>query len=136
MGNRIIRITEPIFTFIYIAEALIKIIAMGFMFGGSNCYLKEPWNWLDFVVVIFGILDLLPGFKSISGLRTFRLFRPLRSLSTLPSMRILLNTLLNSVYQLFNISILIIFFYAIFSILGISLWSGILHSRCRLTAEP
>lgn len=72
-----------------------KIIAYGFVLVPGS-YLRDPWNWLDFTVVLTSLLGILPQMNNISGLRTFRIFRPLRSLSALPSMRILVSTLLTS----------------------------------------
>jgi voltage-dependent calcium channel L type alpha-1D len=51
-------------------------------------------------------------------------------------MKILVGTLLASVVQLGNILALSMFFFGIFAILGISLWAGLLHYRCRATPEP
>jgi hypothetical protein len=66
---------------------------------------------------------------NVSGLRTFRLFRPLRSLSTLPNIKILIGTLLASVSQLGGVLSLAIFFFLIFAILGVSLFAGMSHYR-------
>lgn len=96
IGNKLAAYSEPVFTAIFTAEAVIKIIAQGFIFD-RGCYLRDAWNWLDFFVVITALLNYLPNVTSVSGLRTFRLFRPLRSLSAFPSMRTLVNTLLTSV---------------------------------------
>lgn len=133
--NHIVHISEPIFTTIFTLEAATKIIAMGFIFE-QGCYLREAWNWLDFIVVITGLLSALPSFQNVSVLRTFRLFRPLRSLSTFRSMRLLVNTLLTSIVQLGGILILAIFFFGIFAILGITLWEGVLYNRCRTDPVP
>jgi len=91
--NRLVQKCETIFTVIFTMEAFCKIIAMGFI-AEQGCYLRNAWNWLDFIVVITSILETLPGMSNISGLRTFRLFRPLRNLTTVPSMRTLVGTLL------------------------------------------
>ena len=69
---------------------------MGFVLDKGS-YLRDPWNWLDFMVVVSSLLTEIPAMKSFSGMRTFRLMRPLRSLTTLPSMKILISTLLQSV---------------------------------------
>jgi len=69
---------EPFFTYIFLFECVSKILAMGFV--GPNTYLDDNWNWLDFIVVVSSLLQQLPEMKNMSGLRTFRLFRPLRSL--------------------------------------------------------
>ena len=95
LRNLLNEYSEPIFTTIFTCEAGIKIIATGFILD-KKCYLREAWNWLDFIVVITTLLTFIE-LDNVSGLRTFRLFRPLRSLSALPSMRVLVNTLLASV---------------------------------------
>ena len=66
----------------------------------------------------------------MSGLRTFRIFRPLRSLNTMPSMKIFIGTLLSSLSHLGGILGLGIFFFMIFALLGVTLWEGISHYRC------
>lgn len=102
----------------------------------DGSYLRDAWNWLDFIVVISSLLTEIPQMKSVSGMRTFRLMRPLRSLTTMPSMKILISTLLASVAQLGGVLVLAIFFFTIFAILGVSLWVGRIHYRCRLTEFP
>lgn len=83
LGNKILFYSEPIFTALFTLEATIKILALGLIMD-KNCYLRDAWNWLDLAVVITGLLDFMPNMKNVSVLRTFRLFRPLRSLSALP----------------------------------------------------
>jgi len=108
---------------------------MGFIVG-KGTYLKDAWNWLDFIVVITSLLSILPSFSNVSGIRTFRLFRPLRSLTSLGSMKLLIGTLLSSVYGLGEIMIFAFFFFLIFAIFGVSLWAGDIHYRCRITPTP
>lgn len=114
---------------------MLKVIGMGF-FLDEGSYLRDAWNWLDFIVVLSSLLTEIPAMKSVSGMRTFRLMRPLRSLTTMPSMKILISTLLASVAQLGGVLVLALFFFTIFAILGISLWIGSIHKRCRLTQFP
>jgi hypothetical protein len=40
-----------VFLAIYTFEALIKLLARGF-FINSYTYLRDPWNWLDFIIVL------------------------------------------------------------------------------------
>lgn len=102
----------------------------------ENCYLRDGWNWLDFTVVVTALLQSLPSVSDVSALRTFRLFRPLRSLSVFPSMRILVNTLFESFQQLSNILILENFFILTFALFGLQMWGGIVHFKCRSTPHP
>jgi hypothetical protein len=38
---------------VFMSEALIKIIAHGFFFNGKSSYLRDGWNFLDFIILIF-----------------------------------------------------------------------------------
>jgi len=51
--NALIDKANSISLFIFLVEALIKIIAMGFFFG-ENAYLNEGWNKLDLLIVLSG----------------------------------------------------------------------------------
>lgn len=133
--NIFVESLDPVFSYIFLCECVCKIIAQGWLFG-TNAYLTDAWNWLDFIVVITSLLNEIPSMRGVSGLRTFRLFRPLRSLTTMPSMRVLIGTLMESVAQLAGIMGLTIFFFLIFSILGVSLLNGSSHYRCYETMWP
>lgn len=41
---------------VFIFEACVKIITLGFVFG-KNTYLKDGFNILDFVIVVFTIIS-------------------------------------------------------------------------------
>ena len=127
--------SELFFTIVFTLEMTIKMIALG-VFLDKNCYLRDQWNWLDFVVVVGSILAYLPGVDNVSVLRTFRLFKPLRSLKSLPSMKELVITLLESVRQLTNIFMLLELALVLFAILGLQLWMGITHYHCHELEKP
>ena len=127
--------SDPVFTALFTLEMILKIIAFGFILG-KNTYLKDKWNWIDFVVVVTSLLSLFPQFGNYSAIRTFRLLRPLRSLNSLQNMKILVSTLLSSLAQLGEIIVFALFFFLIFAIMGVSLWSGSIHYRCRETQYP
>ena len=133
--NQSLEQAEPIFVVAFTVECVLKIIGMGFILDPGS-YLRDAWNWLDFIVVVSSLLTEIPQMKSVSGMRTFRLMRPLRSLTTMPSMKILISTLFASVSQLGGVLVLAVFFFTIFAILGVSLWAGKIHRRCRITEFP
>ena len=56
---------------------------------GKHTYLREPWNWLDFVVVIISVIDFFPsdGSSNLSALRALRVLRPLRLVTKFPELR-------------------------------------------------
>lgn len=94
--NMVVEATDPIFMVCFLIEFMLKVCGMGFVLDQGS-YLREPWNWLDFIVVVSSLLTEIPSLRSVSGMRTFRLLRPLRTLSSMPSMKILINTLISSV---------------------------------------
>jgi hypothetical protein len=126
--NLIVKYAEYFFIVIFAGEAFLKIVGLGFILN-KNTYLRDPWNWLDFIVVVTGLLTLVPNMANVSVIRTFRLFRPLRSFSSMPAMKSIISTLIKSVTKLGEVMIVAVIFFYIFSILGISLWAGDLHYR-------
>ena len=83
------------FTVAFTVEMLLKIIAYGFIMGDGSYLRSSAWNWLDFIVVVTGYADFIPGYDNKLGVfRTVRLLRPLRTISAIKGMRLLVGTLL------------------------------------------
>ncbi|TMW67483.1 hypothetical protein Poli38472_011103 [Pythium oligandrum] len=133
--NSILERIEAIFSWLFVAECALKIIAMGFLFG-RGAYLRSYWNMLDFFVVVVGLIGDLPGVPKVSALRTARVLRPLRALSNLRGMRMLIYSLFAAIPALFNVMVILTFVFTVFGILGVLFWNGILYYRCRATPEP
>lgn len=100
---------EYVFAAIYTIEMILKIIAKGFCMH-KFAYLRDPWNWLDFVVVILGYITLIPNVYNLSGIRTFRVLRALRTISTVEGLKTMVNALLKSMLMLSDVLILTLFF--------------------------
>eukprot|EP00347_Sterkiella_histriomuscorum_P005312 403357086 len=133
--NQTLDIMDIIFTVFYTTECALKIIAMGLVFS-KNSYLRDPWNNLDFAVVIIGLISILPNVPSLKALRTLRVLRPLRSVKAVPSMKRLVGSLLLSLPQMLNVVLFLLFIFMIFGILGIQTFQGDQYNRCRLTPHP
>lgn len=43
---------------LFVLEAIIKIIVLGFV-KGKGTYIKDPWNVLDFFIVIISLADIV-----------------------------------------------------------------------------
>lgn len=117
-----------IFSLIFIAECVLKIVGMGFVFHKSS-YLRDPWNILDFFVVCASFLDWelfpeLDQFSSLKVLRTFRILRPLRSINKVKKMKMLINSLLKSIPGLMNVMIFLFFIMSIFAIFSTHQFKG------------
>ena len=50
---------DYVFTAIFIVEAVLKITTYGFLFNGKDSYLRNAWNVIDFLIVVFAILTLV-----------------------------------------------------------------------------
>ena len=114
------------FSIIFITEATVKIIAMGFVFHKKS-YLREAWNVLDFFIVVVSIIGFLPiegGADSLKALRTFRILRPLRSVNKLPAMKAQISAMLDSIPGLMRVFFFIIFIFTIFAIFGTNQFLG------------
>lgn len=72
-----------IFLAIYTAEMIIKSVAKGFILN-KYTYLRNPWNWLDFVVITSGYATIGMEVGNLAGLRTFRVLRALKTVSIMP----------------------------------------------------
>ncbi|XP_045073785.1 voltage-dependent T-type calcium channel subunit alpha-1H-like [Coregonus clupeaformis] len=120
---------DCIFAF-FAVEMVIKMVALGIF--GSKCYLGDTWNRLDFFIVMAGMMEYsLEGHNaSLSAIRTVRVLRPLRAINRVPSMRILVTLLLDTLPMLGNVLALCFFVFFIFGIVGVQLWAGLLRNRC------
>ena len=128
--------TEYVFTIIFIIEFILKIIAYGFILEQYS-YLRDPWNWLDFIVVISCTINLFPQINAnLFALRTIRLIRPLKTITVLPHMRNFIVVLFNSLIDVGTVYLFVFFFVIIFAIFGLSLWNEKFEYRCRTSKEP
>ncbi|XP_039643845.1 voltage-dependent T-type calcium channel subunit alpha-1G isoform X3 [Perca fluviatilis] len=120
-----------IFAFFAI-EMVIKMVALGIF--GKKCYLGDTWNRLDFFIVLAGMLEYSLNLQNVSfsAVRTVRVLRPLRAINRVPSMRILVTLLLDTLPMLGNVLLLCFFVFFIFGIVGVQLWNGLLRNRCFL----
>ncbi|KAL6065358.1 hypothetical protein STEG23_005988, partial [Scotinomys teguina] len=126
-----------IFTGIYILEAVIKILARGFILDEFS-FLRDPWNWLDFIVIGTAIATCFPGTKvNLSALRSFRVFRALKAISVVSGLKVIVGALLRSVKKLVDVMILTLFCLSIFALVGQQLFMGILNQKCiKLNCGP
>ena len=117
--NQLLEVIGKVFTVLFTIEMVLKILSQGFILH-YNAYLRDKWNWLDFIVVITGIMEMmeLSWFK-VRALRTLRVLRPLRSIKAFPKMRTLVSSLVGSVGSLLNAVVFMMFIFMLFGILGV-----------------
>jgi len=67
---------------------------------------------------------------SFSALRTFRVFRALKSVAVIPGLKTIVSAIIYSVKNLRDVIILTIFALAVFALLGLQVYMGVLSQIC------
>lgn len=104
------------------------------LFAHDGAYLRHAWNFLDFTIVIIGLLSsilssVMEGFD-VKALRAFRVLRPLRLVSGVPALQVVMNSIMMAMIPLFHIALLVLFVIAIYAIIGLEMFEGQLHQTC------
>ncbi|XP_058629120.1 voltage-dependent L-type calcium channel subunit alpha-1C isoform X5 [Onychostoma macrolepis] len=136
---------EYLFLIIFTVEAFLKVIAYGLLCH-PNAYLRNGWNLLDFIIVVVGLFSAIleqatkgDGGTSMGGkaagfdvkaLRAFRVLRPLRLVSGVPSLQVVLNSIIKAMVPLLHIALLVLFVIIIYAIIGLELFMGKMHRTC------
>uniref|UniRef100_A0A8C3TWC6 Sodium channel protein n=1 Tax=Catharus ustulatus TaxID=91951 RepID=A0A8C3TWC6_CATUS len=121
--------TPYTFTGIYTFESLIKILARGFCMTEFT-FLRDPWNWLDFSVIVMAYVGEFVNVGSVSPLRTFRVLRALKTISVIPGLKTIVGALIQSVKKLADVMILTVFCLSVFALIGLQLFMGNLRHKC------
>ncbi|KAJ8370159.1 hypothetical protein SKAU_G00101870 [Synaphobranchus kaupii] len=137
---------EYVFLIIFTVETFLKILAYGLVMHPTS-YIRNGWNMLDFVIVIVGLFSVVletmthkpgdahhmagkPGGLDVKALRAFRVLRPLRLVSGVPSLQIVLNSIMKAMVPLLHIALLVLFVIIIYAIIGLELFIGRMHKTC------
>ncbi|XP_066498021.1 voltage-dependent P/Q-type calcium channel subunit alpha-1A isoform X3 [Hoplias malabaricus] len=121
--------TEPYFIGIFCFESGIKILALGFAFHKGS-YLRNGWNVMDFVVVLTGILSTVGSEFDLRTLRAVRVLRPLKLVSGIPSLQVVLKSIMKAMIPLLQIGLLLFFAILMFAIIGLEFYIGKFHTTC------
>ncbi|XP_067320283.1 voltage-dependent L-type calcium channel subunit alpha-1F isoform X2 [Anolis sagrei] len=146
VANHNLEQVEYIFLIIFTIETFLKILAYGLVMHPS-AYIRNGWNLLDFVIVVVGLFSVIleqfshkpgeahhmsgkPGGFDVKALRAFRVLRPLRLVSGVPSLHIVLNSIMKAMVPLLHIALLVLFVIIIYAIIGLELFIGRMHKTC------
>ncbi|XP_057259820.1 voltage-dependent L-type calcium channel subunit alpha-1S isoform X2 [Pezoporus wallicus] len=143
IANSSLEKIEYAFLIFFAIEAMLKIIAYGFLFH-TDAYLRNGWNVLDFSIVSLGLITMTleklnakeggssggKGGFDVKALRAFRVLRPLRLVSGVPSLQVVLNSIIKAMVPLLHIALLVLFMIIIYAIVGQELFKGRMHKTC------
>lgn len=102
-----------------------KVFALGFV-----PYLRDPWNILDFVVVLLGYLSFVPALGNYSAVRALRVFRAFKAVTAVPGLQLMVRALGVCMKQMISPGLLILFAVLFFGIIGLTSFMGKLKQTC------
>ncbi|XP_074158315.1 sodium channel protein type 9 subunit alpha-like [Sminthopsis crassicaudata] len=120
---------DKIFTYLFIAEMLLKWMACG-----CKTYFSNPWCWLEFLVVNVCFINLLTNYLGYAGFVSLKSLRSLRILSAFERVRVVVTTLLKEIPSILKVLLVCLTFWLIFSIIGVNLFAG-KFSECVNTTD-
>ena len=104
----ILSLVDKIALTIFTLELMGKLLVYRFNF------FKDGWNVFDFIIVV---VSLIPASGPFSVLRAFRIFRTLRLLSIVPSMRRIIQAIFISIPGILSVGTIIVLIFYISSVL-------------------
>uniref|UniRef100_A0A7R9YEG0 Uncharacterized protein n=1 Tax=Pinguiococcus pyrenoidosus TaxID=172671 RepID=A0A7R9YEG0_9STRA len=131
--NELFLALEAPFNILFMVELAMRMLALG-----PVAYFRDRWNWIDFVVTVFGAISLFATdeFAAVDAIRVVRALRPLRSLSKVQKLQVLVLSVLHAIPQLVSVLAVLVLLYVVFAVLGLSLFMGTAYARCRITPYP
>ena len=135
---------ERFFLSCFFLEMVLKFLAFGLCRKDAKPpgYFRDGWNWLDFIIVMEGLvsagIEIFSGEEEtpldISLMRVVRTLRPLRAVTKLPELRVLVEALLKSIPMLGTTILVCAFYFLVFGIAGVQFWQGQYRNRCFFNA--
>ena len=110
----------------FMVELVVKCIGYGFIFTPKS-YIKDPWNKLDFIVILASALGYVPGQEDSQLGRVLRLgrcLRPLRIINRNEGMKVIISAVIGSLGVNLSVLALMFMLFLIFGILGVNLFAG------------
>ncbi|NXP82033.1 SCN2A protein, partial [Ramphastos sulfuratus] len=116
--SNVLKIGNQVFTGIFAAEMVLKIIAMHPFY-----YFQVGWNIFDSFIVTLSLVELfLSNVDGLSVLRSFRLLRVFKLAKSWPTLNMLIKIIGNSVGALGNLTLVLAIIVFIFAVVGMQLF--------------
>lgn len=127
--NTVLFYIDLAFSVLFFVEISMKIISRGLIFNGKYSYLRNPWSVFDFCVILLSLLSYIStdDLKASKILRNFRVVRPLRLISKNTGLKMALQSLVNSMKGIINITIIVTFMFFVWGIFGVNFFKGLYY---------
>ena len=81
-------------------------------------------------------MELSFGSVKLKSLRVVRVFRPLKTINVIPSMKKLIGALIESLPDFANVGIFLVYVFILFATLGVHQYNGSTYNMCRYKDKP
>ncbi|XP_034540879.1 sodium channel protein type 4 subunit alpha B-like [Notolabrus celidotus] len=130
----VVEIADQVFTFVFLLEMLLKWSALGL-----KKYFTDAWCWLDFLILDVSLACLIAGLMGSSewgaSIFSLRALMPLRILSRVQGLRVVVHTLVRSFPSLFDVVLVSLMVWFVFCLVGVRLFAGKFHFCFNETSE-
>lgn len=119
--------SDIVLTLLFTIECLLNIIVFGFVNNGVQSYMKDPWNVMDFFIVVTSIISITFSqidFGIFKIFRMLRILRPLRLLKRNLGLKLQVMSLLNSIPDIGNLMLISCLLLLLFGIKGGDFFRG------------
>ena len=129
-----------IVTVVFAIEVIFKWIVYGVINNGPQCYFKDGWNLLDFIITNVSILSIIFDNLVLSGdslakssnklelVKILRVLRSIRLITRSESLKISIMSLVYAMPGIVNLAIVIFMFFLLFGIFFLNLFKGKFYS--------
>jgi voltage-dependent calcium channel N type alpha-1B len=129
--NIILNKIDYFFTAVFTFEMLTKMVDLGIICHPGS-YFRDIWNALDFVVVSCALFSYIfsgseaaaKNLSTMKSLRVLRVLRPLKTIKKIPKLKAVLDCVIISLQNVFNIMVVYILFMFIFAVVAVQLFKG------------
>jgi len=115
LAGDVLRTLDTAALSIFVAELAIK------LFVYRARFFRDPWNLFDFTIVA---ISLAPAGAGLSVLRALRILRALRLISMVPSMRIVVQALMQAIPSMASVMALLGLVFYIAAVMATKLFGG------------
>eukprot|EP00741_Cyanophora_paradoxa_P023243 tig00000254_g22450.t1 len=137
-----VRYADAAFTCLFCMEAIMKILAMGFVLDRGS-YMRDPWNWLDLAIAVVSASSLPEvaeggssgGQRATRVLRVFRAMRPIRLVQRFRGVRVVITSIVKALPYIGRVSLLVFIMWGFFAVMGMQLFMGRLSYCSEVTLD-
>lgn len=129
--TKVFAIINNVITGIFVTELIMKVIVYGLIFNYETSFLRNGWNCLDCIIVIFSITSIIVEKTSESGaadkielLKMLRVLRSLRMISRNEGLKLSVLSLIYSLPGILNVTVVSSLFLLLFGIFFLNILKG------------